>query len=66
MTNPAVKCDHKKAMEIMKYDLVKAIEKMKYDLIKVIERTRTNIIKWVAGMLVAQAVIIVTLVSCQH
>ena len=59
----AAKCDPTKAMEIMKTDLVKAIEIMKTDLVKVIERTRADIIKWVAGMLVAQAAIVATLVK---
>ena len=39
------------------------LEATKVDLEKVIERTRADIIKWVAGMLVAQAAIVATLVK---
>ena len=50
-------------LEAAKVDLVKMLEITKADLEKMIERTRGDIIKWVAGMLVAQAAIITTLVK---
>ena len=50
-------------LETVKGDLKKELEITKADLEKVIERTRADIIKWVAGMLVAQAAIVATLVK---
>ena len=53
----------KKAIEIIRADLGKAIEIIRADLGKAIEKTKAETIKWVAGMLVAQAAVVATIVK---
>jgi hypothetical protein len=48
---------------VTKKDLKESLEIVKAELETVIAKTRVEIIKWVAGMLIAQAAIIATLVK---
>jgi len=57
------RADLEKAIEITRADLQKAIEITRADLGKAIEKTKAETIKWVAGMLVAQAAIVATIVK---
>lgn len=48
---------------VTKKDLKESLEIVKAELETVIAKTKVEIIKWVAGMLVAQAAIVATLVK---
>ena len=50
-------------LETTEANLKKAIEITRADLEKAIEKTKAETIKWVAGMLVAQAAIVATIVK---
>ena len=58
-----VKNELKKDIEQLRSELKKDIELLRSDLQKEIAESKAGIIRWVAGMLVAQAVLIAALVK---
>ena len=48
---------------VTKLDLDLALERTKNDLYLALERTKSNMIKWVAGLMIAQAGVIVALIK---
>ena len=62
-TNLVTKLDLDLALERTKNDLYIALERTKTDLYVALERTKTDLVKWVAGLMVAQAGVIVALIK---
>ena len=59
----SVRTELKKDIELLRTELKKDIELLRSELRKEIAESKAGIIRWVAGMLVAQAAIIATLVK---
>jgi hypothetical protein len=62
-TNLVTKLDLDLALERTKSDLYLALERTKNDLYLALERTKSDMIRWVAGLMVAQAGVIVALIK---
>ena len=59
----SVRAELKKEIELVRSELRKEIELVRSELRKEIAESKAGTIKWVAGMLVAQAAVIATLVK---
>jgi|LGVF01.1.fsa_nt_gb hypothetical protein len=59
----SVRAELKKEIELLRSDLTKEIELVRVEFKKEIAESKAGIIRWVAGMLVAQAALIATLVK---
>jgi len=62
-TNLVTKADLDIALERTKNELYVALERVKTDLEVKIEHTKADLVRWVAGLMVAQAGVIVALIK---
>jgi hypothetical protein len=62
-TNLVTKADLDLALERTKNELYVALERVKTELEIKIERTKADLVRWVAGLMVAQAGVIVALIK---